>query len=121
MLLATDWAAHGLPPATVRGALPISGLFDLIPLLSTTVNAPLGLDEAEAKRLSPMLMPSPGLPLHAVVGGEEGAEYTRQSRGIAEAWGGSWAAIPAANHFTVVEPLADPDSALVRRAVAMVG
>jgi arylformamidase len=121
MLLATDWPAHGLPRGTVRAALPISGLFDLLPLLQTTVNGPLGLDEATAHRLSPIHMPSPGLPIHAVVGSTEGLEYTRQSRAIAEAWGGTWEAAEGANHFTVVMPLADPDSALARKALAMLG
>ncbi len=119
MLLATDWGAHGLPRATVRAALPVSGLFDLKPLLATTVNGPLGLDETTARLLSPVHMPSPGLPLHAVVGGEEGVEYTRQSRSIAEAWGGTWEAIPGANHFTVVELLADPGSTLVATALRL--
>lgn len=119
MLLVTDWGLHGLPAGTVGAALPISGLFDLEPLLFTRVNGPLGLDPAEARRLSPMAMPSPGLPIHAVVGGTEGSEYTRQSRGIAEAWNGTWEAAEGANHFTVVAPLTDPGSPLVARAVAM--
>lgn len=121
MLLATDWPSRGLPRGSVRGALPISGLFDLVPLLSTTVNDALGLDEAEAHRLSPMELTAPGLPIHAVVGGTEGIEYTRQSRGIAEAWGGTWEAAEGANHFTVIEPLTDPRSGLVARAVGMAG
>lgn len=119
MLLATDWGAHGLPRGTVRAALPISGLFDLAPLLHTTVNGPLGLDEAGARALSPLYMPAPRLRLHAAVGGEEGAEYTRQSRSIAEAWGGSWEALAGMNHFTVVTPLTDPGSALVRTALGL--
>jgi len=119
MLLATDWRSRGLPAGTVKAALPISGLFDLPPLTHTTVNNALGLDEAEAKRLSPMFLPSPGLTLHAVVGGTEGVEYTRQARGIAEAWGGTWEATPGDNHFTVVAPLADPGSPLVARALGM--
>lgn len=119
MLLATDWTQHGLPKATVRAALPISGLFDLEPLLATTVNLPLGLDQATARALSPVHMPSPGLKLHAVVGGDEGAEYTRQSRSIAEAWGGTWEAVPGAHHFSVLAPLTDPDSALVRTALRL--
>jgi arylformamidase len=120
MLLASDWKARGLPAATLKAALPIAGLFDLPPLTHTSVNAALGLDEAEARRLSPMFLPSPGLPLHAVVGGTEGAEYTRQSRGIAEAWGGTWEAAPGANHFTVVAPLADPASPLVATALRLI-
>jgi arylformamidase len=120
MLLATDWVfTRGLPRATVRAALPISGLFDLLPLTRTTVNDALGLDAAEARKLSPVLLPSPGLPIHAVVGGTEGAEYTRQSRSIAEGWGGTWEAMAGKNHFSVVEPLTDPASPLVTMAVGM--
>jgi len=115
MLLATDWGGVPLVPA----ALALSGLFDLVPLLGTSINAGLGLDAAEARRLSPVTLPAPAGRLHAVVGGAEGAEYTRQSRAIAQAWGGSWEAVPGENHFTVIAPLADPDSALVRRARAL--
>ena len=121
MLLATDWSSRGLPAATVRAALPISGLFDLPPLLATTVNQPLGLDEAEARRLSPMFLPSPGLPLHAVVGGLEGSEYLRQSSSIAEAWGGTWEAVPGENHFSIVGPLANEGSPLVAKALSLLG
>jgi arylformamidase len=119
MLLATDWAAHGLPAGTVKSALPIAGLFDLPPLTHTSVNNALGLDEAEARRLSPLFLPSPGLPIHAVVGGLEGAEYTRQAGSIAHAWGGTWEAAEGMNHFTVVSPLADPSSPLVAAALRL--
>jgi arylformamidase len=120
MLLATDWPARGLPAGTVKAALPISGLFDLPPLTHTSINAALGLDEAEARRLSPLFLPSPRRPLHAVVGGAEGEEYIRQSRSIAEAWGGTWEAVDGANHFTVVPPLADPESPLVATALRLI-
>jgi len=119
MLLATDWAARGLAAPAVSAALPISGLFDLPPLTHTSVNTALGLDEAEARRLSPLFLPRPPGVLHAVVGGDEGVEYTRQSRSIAEAWGGTWAAMPGRNHFTAPEPLGDPDSPLTKIAVKL--
>ena len=104
----------------VPAALPISGLFDLAPLIETSLNAALGLDLSEARRLSPLRYASPGGRLHAVVGGAEGAEYTRQSREIARAWGGTWESVPGADHFAVIGPLADPASALVATARAMV-
>ncbi len=119
MLLATDWAARGLAAPAIRTALPISGLFDLEPLTHTSVNDALGLNAAEARRLSPLFLPRPAGVLHAVVGGEEGVEYTRQTSSIAEAWGGTWEAMPGRNHFTVIEPLGDPESALVHVAMKL--
>jgi arylformamidase len=121
MLMATDWPARdpALPAAMVAAGLSISGLFDLVPLVGTTMNAALRLDPAEAQRLSPLAMASPHLALHALVGADEGAEYIRQSRAMAMAWGGTWEAVPGANHFTVLAPLADPASAMVRRLVSL--
>jgi arylformamidase len=116
MLMATDWAAHGLPAGMVANALAISGLFDLPPLVGTTTNDALHLDQAEARRLSPLFLPPPGGRIHAVVGADEGVEYIRQSSAIADAWGGSWEAMPGHNHFTIVDELADPDSRVVKKA-----
>ena len=120
MLLATDWAARGLPPGAVHGACAISGLFDLAPLLATSVNGALGLDAEATRRLSPLFLPPPGLPLHAVVGEAEGAEYHRQTRSIAAAWDGTWGVLPGANHFTAVAPLTDPSSPLVAAILGMI-
>jgi len=120
-LLATDWVAAGAPKGRVPAAYSISGLFDLRPLVPTPLNRALGLDEAEAVRQSPLFWrPPAGLTLDAVVGGAESAEYHRQSRSIVDAWGEAgvktrYEAIEGANHFTVLAPLADPDSAMVGR------
>ena len=54
-----------------------------------------------------------------MVGGAESDEFRRQSRDFADAWGGTLDEIPGANHFTVLDPLTDPDSALSTRAVEM--
>jgi arylformamidase len=118
MLLATDWRAldPGLPADLVPAALPISGVFELEPLLATSVAQGLNLGAATARALSPRWLPPPGRPMHCVVGGEESSEYYRQSRDMAAAWGASWETAPGADHFTVIAPLADPDSALVARA-----
>jgi arylformamidase len=85
-MLATDWRKldSGLPGDFVRAAYAISGLFDLKPLVSTSINKALDMSEAEAERLSPLQWRPPrGLTLDAVVGGDESSEYLRQSRSIA--------------------------------------
>jgi arylformamidase len=111
----------------VRSAYAISGLFDLVPLTDTRVNLALGLDRAEAERLSPLAWTPPaGLSLDAVVGGAESGEYLRQSRAIVARWGAAGVATrfearPGDNHFTVIAPLADPDSGMVARLAALAG
>jgi arylformamidase len=122
MLLATDWRAldPALPADLVASALPISGVFELEPLRTTSIAAALRLDDATIRALSPRFLPSPGRPLHCLVGGAESGEYRRQSREMAAAWGGGFEEAPGADHFTVIAPLADPASALTVRAKALV-
>ena len=116
MLMATDWTARGITGPVVTAGMPISGLFDLPPVVQSGVIAVVGLDNAAARRQSPVLLPPPAMPLHATVGGDEGAEYTRQSRDLAHAWRGTWESLPGLNHFTILAQLADPGSTLVARA-----
>lgn len=126
-LLATDWAGAGLAAGTVPAAYAISGLFELRPLVTTSINRALGLEPAEADRLSPLLWPAPaGRTLDAVVGADESEEYLRQSRAVAERWAAAgvatrYEAVPGANHFTVIAPLADPESPMTARLAALTG
>ncbi|TVR08142.1 MAG: alpha/beta hydrolase [Salinarimonadaceae bacterium] len=128
-MLATDWKSLDpeLPPALVPAAYAISGLFDLRPLVSTSINEALCLDDDSARAASPLFMPAPaGLSLDAVVGGDESEEFLRQSRMIVDEWGAQsvatrYEAIPDRHHFDVVAPLSDPDSPMTRRLVALSG
>ena len=122
-LMATEWRSFDaeLPNDLVKAAYTISGLFDLGPLVKTSVNNALGLDEAAARQASPLFWPvSSHGSLDAVVGGNESAEYFRQSRMIVDAWGRGgfetrFAEVPGANHFTAIAPLADPSSPMTLR------
>ncbi len=128
-MLATDWRAFdaSLTETTVIAAYTISGLFDLPPLVKTSINKALGLDEVSAKAASPLFWKPPARgTLDAVVGGNESAEYFRQSRVIVEAWGAAgiatrFATVPDANHFTAIAPLADPDSPMTLRLKQLAG
>jgi arylformamidase len=126
-MLATDWRAldASLPRDLVTAAYAISGLFDLVPLVQTSLNKALCLDEASARATSPLFWTPPSRgSLDAVVGGDESAEYFRQSRSMVDVWGKAgvatrFAAIPDANHFTVIAPLADPQSPMTLRIVQL--
>jgi arylformamidase len=105
----------------VIAACAISGLFELAPLVATSINRALALDEAVAKAVSPLFFQPPAQgSLDAVVGEAESAEYFRQSRTIVERWGQAgistrFGTVAGANHFTAIAPLADPDSPMVSR------
>jgi arylformamidase len=121
-LAATDWAARGLPDLRFAGVLPTSGVFELPPLLATSLNAALRLDLTEATRLSALyLAPPQGLRVIAAVGGAESAEFLRQTYGFARRWSQQGAAVaalelPGRNHFTVQDAWAEPDGALFAAA-----
>ncbi len=116
--------AAGLPEDVVKGAMAISGLFDLRPLVDSFANAWLSLDPTRAEALSPILAPPGAVPLHVAVAEHEAAGFHRQSKAFHAHWpaAGSLTVVPGRNHFDVFLDLADPASALgqalVRRALS---
>jgi arylformamidase len=89
------------------------------------VNQDLRLDIDSAREMSPILWPAPrGRVLDAVVGARESNEFLRQSRIIADVWGKAgvvtrYEEIAGADHFTVLDPLTDPSSAMVARLLTL--
>ena len=124
-LLAQDWRAFAsdAPADLVPAAYAISGVYDLAPLVHVSQNSYLRLDDAEARRVSPLYWKVPaGRTLDAVVGALESSEFLRQSKIIAEGWGARGVAaryeeVAGTNHFSVVDALSDPESAMTRRVV----
>lgn len=125
-MVATDWASlyPKAPFDLVPAAYAVSGVFDLSPLVQISVNQDLRLDAEEARNLSPALWSPPkGGVFDAVVGALESSEFKRQSQLIVQAWRGPaetrYEEVPGTNHFTVLDPLADPQSAMTRRVAEL--
>jgi arylformamidase len=125
-LVATDWTtvAPGVPADLVPAGYAISGVFDLAPLAKISVNQDLKLTDKSAHELSPLYWDvPPGRVLDAVVGAQESSEFLRQSKTIVEAWRQGLATTryeaPPGNHFTVIDPLNDPGSAMTKRVVEL--
>lgn len=126
-MLATDWSkVSGVPADLVRAAYAISGVFELAPLIPTSLNEALKLDAASAAAASPLQWPAPSksATLVAAVGGDESQEFIRQSLTIALAWGKAGAKTecviaPAANHFTVLDGLGDAESGMLARIAGL--
>jgi arylformamidase len=126
MLMATDWAAFGVPADVVKGGAGISGLYDLEPIRLCYLNDVLGMTPDDARVQSPIhLTPKHAAPLLLPLGGLEGPEYHRQSEAMAEAWrrhGGRANVLdmPGHDHFSIVWELAAPETGLARAVRALI-
>lgn len=129
MLLAANWPelAADLPPDPIKGGCAISGLFNLIPVQLSFVNADLHMDEAMARRNSPVfLTPTCKSPIIVTVGGAESEEYLAQSQDLTIAWSQQEIAVtqlivPEAKHFSILDHLVNPQAPLHQAILAQMG
>ncbi len=128
MLLACHWPAYsrGLPPDLVKGAVSISGLYELEPIMHTPyLQQSLHLTPTQARQASPAWMPRPrqGL-LYALAGADESGEFLRHNALIQSAWGPRIVpvceTVPERNHFSVLEDLTAPWTRLHQLASQLV-
>ncbi len=120
-MMATDWPAFdGLPDDIVKGGCSVSGLFDLEPIRLSYLNEELNLSADDVARHSPLrLEPRVAAPLVLAVGGDESDEFHRHGAELAATWGAKGVDclimdMAGLNHFTILQGLRDPESALAR-------
>ncbi|MBO1112068.1 alpha/beta hydrolase [Bordetella petrii] len=128
MLLAGGWhGQYGVPADVVAGAAPLSGLYDLRPLVHTHINEWMRLSPADAERNSPALLPAgAACPLLASYGGTETDEFKRQTDDYLQAWRARGlparhVPMPHTNHYDIVLTLNDPASPLTRAIFDQMG
>jgi arylformamidase len=112
--------------APVKGAVLVSGIYDLEPLIGTSIDAALGLDLKTAARNSPLRQPLKGFPPSLVCWGEnETDQFKRQSRAFGQALRDAATDCvefesAGRNHFDVVLDLADPTTPLGQRVLTLI-
>lgn len=118
-IIVGGWSAGGHLTATtcnepaVKGALVISGIFDLEPIALSNLNAPLQLSDAEIETLSPLRLVTAGSARQCiVVGGDELPELLRHSGEYAAHASAHLRTLPGHNHFSILDELSDPNGAL---------
>lgn len=121
MALAHDWEkTEGLPRDMIKGAVAITGVYDLDPVFHISVNKEIRLSQETARENSPMLHPPlPYTPLIIAVGGNEphgwremSADFYAlcKSRGV----DCQYLEILGAHHYSMSALLGDPQSPLSR-------
>jgi arylformamidase len=118
------WSAGGHLAAliadhpAVRGAIPISGIFDLEPIALGALNENLQLTADEIVDLSPLKnLPEHSWPLSLFVGAAELPELKRQSEDYAKVARRrglpvTLTTLPSHHHFSILDEFARPDGAL---------
>lgn len=100
--------------------VPVSGLFDLRPMLRTSMNADFRLDEDAAWQESPLACVAPlPVPVTLWVGGDERPVFVEQTREMGRVWTHADVVVePGRHHFDVIEALAEPDAPLTEALFA---
>jgi len=119
-VLLTDWAARGLPDDVIKGALLISGMYDLhAPLLSARSKYVKVTPEEEAAASAMRQLGRIRCPVAVAWSVGDSPEFRRQSQVFASALQGmdrlaSRTEVFSANHFEEPRQLEKPDSELSR-------
>lgn len=119
MMVAGGWQADaGLPAGAIKGAIPLSGVFDLEPIRLSNINEWAQLDAEAAERNSPARhAPDYACPLVVSYGGSETSEFKRQSEEYAADWKARGWPVECfesteRNHFDIIFDIGDPQSRL---------
>lgn len=128
MMLAALWPVvdASLPKNLYKGAIAVSGVYDLRPLVGIDwLKNDLRLDEPAAFKVSPaFLPPATRAPLALAVGGLESSEFRRQNGLLAARWKPvvqDSLTLAGRDHFTVVDELAEPHSKLFAASRRVMG
>ena len=129
MVLSSSWY-EGLPHQDrniVRGVIHLSGVFDLVPLLRTSVNTPLKMTRLDAELFSPLqqsnldrLCMAKHLQHWVVVGENDSPAFKEQAEkyvGELEGRGGqvAYTVQPGEDHFSLVERLMEEEYSLTQQ------
>ena len=103
-----------------KGALLVSGVYDLLPVRLSARNEYVRIDERLEQEYSPIRhVERIKSPVTVAWGENEGAEFLRQSKEFAQKLGAPTLVGGGLNHFEMIETLADPRSPLARAALNM--
>lgn len=126
-VIAGGWhEAFSLPEDVVKGALPVSGLFHLVPIAKSYVQDWMKLDDAQVRTLSPAeALPRRGCPIVVAYAAGEADGFKRQSADYDRLWReagfrSELIEVPRRNHFDVILDLAEADSELSRALLRLI-
>ncbi|XP_069786090.1 kynurenine formamidase isoform X3 [Narcine bancroftii] len=130
MVLCTDWSEYNVIPK-IKGALLVSGIYDLRPIVHTSVNDLLQMTESDAMRNSPLELVNnmKGLDRNSeivvAVAQYDSTEFRKQSQEYYQAikvagFNASFQDVTNRDHFDVIEKLVEENYILTQVLLKMV-
>lgn len=131
MVLSTDWSQYSVTPQ-IKGAFLVSGIYDIVPVISTYVNEPLKMTKEIALKNSPiqllqqLKLSSAASEIVVAVAQHDSPEFRRQSEDYFNALKSlgmkvTFEDIPDTDHFNVIEKFVDSEYHLTQLLLKMMG
>jgi arylformamidase len=126
LLVDGRWPDQRLSENVVAGAILLSGVYDLQPLVPTYINQALKMTAGDAIGLSPIKHRlAPPVPVIVAWGENESDEFKRQSQTFASVLQAAEFPVKmlearGANHFDIVFEITDPETALGRSTLDLI-
>ena len=124
MMMCREWGEDSKVPSVIKGMCLLSGVYQLVPIISTYINEPLKMKKDDAERNSPLLVlqskvPSIVCPVLLFVGEHESPTFIEMSESLSVVLKGygiknSIFVIPKTDHYMNAENLACSDSILMQ-------
>ncbi|QEX22665.1 esterase [Hypericibacter adhaerens] len=127
MMLAQDWSRSPVPDDVIKGAVCITGIYDVEPVLRIQANEQIRLKPEMVARNSPLrFAPRRRCPALVAVGAKETPEWIKQSEAYEahlkrHGLPTSLLKLPDTHHFSITQSLSWPDSVLARAMLQQMG
>ena len=125
--LITEWSQFGVPADIIKGAVLLSGMYEMKPVRLSARSSYVKFDDAMEVAMSTQRhLARIRMPVTLIYGTNETPEFQRQSRDFAEALRAAGKQVelivaPNHNHYELQETLANPYGWAGRAALAMMG
>lgn len=127
MMLKEDWTVHGLPADLIKGALPLSPIFEPEAIMHTSINDDVRLDIDMAERNNVLAAP-PKIegPIIVAAGALEPIGFRQQSVSYANmcranGLGTEYYEIKGCHHFNALDALRKKEHELYQKLLTMIG
>ena len=130
MMMVSDWSKDPSIPQAIHGMFLLSGVFDLVPIVSTYVNDALKLTEESAAQVSPQklltkMSPTFVCPILVVMEEYGSPEFFRQAKEFVEILKSHKVQccsleLPGVDHFSMIENMVNSDDLLCQEILKVI-